>query len=505
MIQTSARYPTDISYEKFSGTLTLKDGSVFEIDDDIIVSNSVCLTESCCNGKFGFGALISSQLDIALFIESDNPFLLNDAKFSINRLYYDSSDVKIEDIPLGVFYVDNSSVKRARTTLTFTGYDASSKLDSLLPPETSSIITKTSPYGFVEYACSRLGIPLATTEDYAKNNLPNCGSQSLSFSWKHSSDENITYRQMVCAALQLMGAWGRINRYGQFEIRQFDTDTALFTINADNAINRSTSDFAVKITGVQGDGFLQGEDGYVYNLTGNLIEMTFGTGSQTPTRGRTLYELFASPNVTGIEAYSADITWFGDLAVEPGDCFLYTQDELVNDRNIIAMETIWKPYASCTIRAFGADSASGYISGSSSQSGTTSGSSGTSKNDLGYIAQGLLGGLRFTQMSLSAYNALSAKSSSTVYFVEDGENILLYVGNKRVSGDSGSEYFKKLTKAEYEALSSYDPEVLYYVTDGSKVEIYLGAVKLTTWNAPAESIVCVNSVGVVFGATKEEE
>ena len=82
---------------------------------------------------------------------------------------------------------------------------------------------------------------------------------------------------------------------------------------------------------------------------------------------------------------------------------------------------------------------------------------------------------------------------------------MLYVGNKRVSGDSGSEYFKKLTKAEYEALSSYDPEVLYYVTDGSKVEIYLGAVKLTTWNAPAESIVCVNGVDVIFGAIKEEE
>lgn len=62
---------------------------------------------------------------------------------------------------------------------------------------------------------------------------------------------------------------------------------------------------------------------------------------------------------------------------------------------------------------------------------------------------------------------------------------------------------KKMIKAEYDLITP-DPNTVYYVVGGNKVTQYLGDVKLTAGNVPAESIVCVNSVGVVFGANKEE-
>lgn len=439
MITTNSRYPQDVYSENFSGSLTLSDGSVYEVNDDNIVSNSVVLTEACCNGAFGFGAMITSKLDAALFISTLNPFLLDDAKITLDRMYYDSDGVLIQKIPLGTFYVDDSSVKRTSAKISFTGYDVSRKFDVKVPSQAATEIGLRNAYGFVKYACDKLGIPLITTKEYAINNIPNCGALSSKHRWKHSEVENITYRQMICAALQLMGAFGRIDRTtGGFEIKQFDMSQTVYTINESNAIKRNTSDLATQITGVRGDSFLQGEEGYVYDLTGNLIIMSFGSGEQTLVEGRTLYELSKSSNVVGLSIYTADITWFGDLSIEPGDCILYSQNGIYgDDRKIIVMETVWKPYRSCTIRSFGTDSSSGYLAASSSQSGniTPVGSNG----DISYVAQELLGGLRLSHMSKSMYDALSNKSPTTIYVVNDNEAVRLYLGSKEISGQNQAD------------------------------------------------------------------
>jgi hypothetical protein len=291
-----------------------------------------------------------------------------------------------------------------------------------------------------------LGIPLATTEAEAVEKFPNCGASSESFKWSHTASENITYRQMVCAALQLMGAFGRVNRYGKFEIKQFDLSEAKFTVNADNAISRSTSDLSTPVTGVQGDDFLFGSSGFVYNLTGNLIVTSWGTGSGTPTHGRTLYELSNSSNVVGLDIYSAEISWFGDLAVEPGDCFLYTQDGLCGgDRNIIVMETIWKPYGTCTLRSYCGDTDSGTVTGSSSQSGNVSGTD-SSASGINYVSNVVLGGLKFVSCTANTYAGLTP-DSNTVYYVSDQEKVTQYLGSVEISGrNDGTDGSSILTK-----------------------------------------------------------
>lgn len=438
MITTVPEY-RDYEYMKLSGYITLSSGSQIELDDDNIIEQSTAVKENCCNNQFGFGAMISSQLDLAVMLYSNNPYLLDDAQVCLKAEYYDSGGEHIQDILLGSYRVDNSSVKRTPGTVSFTAYDDSIKLDALITedPPFASGGESVYPWQMLKYACEKCGIELLQTDKELSTLFPNGQPpESETYCWRHTLSEGLTYRQMVCAALQLMGAFGIIDRQtGRFKVRQFDMSRELFTIDEDSAVSRTISDKPVTVTGVSAEGFLMGEEGYVYDLTGNLIVMRFSKGEQTLMHGRPLYELNQSSGIVGITAYSADISWFGDPAVEAGDCFLYKQEGLYGgDRKLIAMETIWKPHGLCTIRSFGADDSSGHVSAPASQSSAVSssggGASGGSSANLGYVSNVMLGGLSFVYMNALEYSA-ATHDPTTVYFVTavDGRSMTIYLGD----------------------------------------------------------------------------
>lgn len=424
MLNVKKDYLKQSAREAFNGVITLKNEETIELNNENVVEGSTAFTQSCCNGKFGFGGFISHQLDTEILISTNDPYLLDGAKIYLERQFFTESGSLVETIPLGEFYIDQSSVKRTKRSVKFTAYDESIKMNRALG-NTVIIGAKTgnSLYTYLTY-------PILTgLKRYAPNqsfdeisaNFPNCsGDVSKLFLWEHSYKEGITLREMFCAALQLMGAYAVINREkGGVDIRKFDTSEPLFTIDENNSIKRSVGDFSTKITGVSFGGETAGTDEFIYDLSDNLITVP-------AMAGQVAQNLLDAKNVADLEFYPAEITWFGDLAVEAGDCFLYKQPGLYGGaRKLIVMDYVWRPHAPSTIRCFGLD-----------DSGGASCSGGNSQGSI--VATGnMLNGLTFRKLPEPDYNSLEKKDENTFYIVEnsDNETINVYLGVKPLECD----------------------------------------------------------------------
>ena len=444
MLTTGSGYSPDQRGE-FHGTLTPLGSSAVTVSDGDIVLDSVTLTENCCDRNFGFGSFISAQLDMTLKLGGEHDLqapLLTRAQLDLTRKFFDGS-TQTAALPLGHFFVDDASVKRTKTSAAFTAYDASSYFDRPVSADPDDVDDLT-PYELIEYACEcvsaclllTFGSGYSVTMAQTAAQISGYPNASRQFSWLHTSEEMLTYRDMVCAALGVMGAWGRINRLGQFEIHRFNTSSAVYTIDGTNAVKRSISDSAARVTGVSCGEINFGTDTQTYDISTNPL-MNSVTGSAI---GSVVQSLGASPYVINFDIYTADISWFGDLVIEAGDCIGYSDDGMVT--KIIAMETIWKPHGLGTIRAYGVNSESGKTKPSDSSPG-----------DAAYI-----------------------KSNIVTPQVEELE---AYVSDDLLGGNTISP---KITAAQYNAMPSHDPKKLYIVRDetAGKTELYLGDEHIDT-------------------------
>lgn len=457
MLNTSGDYSPDQRGE-FHGTLTPRGSEGVTVTDGDIVLESVTLTENCCDRKFGFGAFIAAQLDMTLKLGGEHDLrapLLTGAQIELSRRFFDDTDTQTEELPLGHFFIDDAGVKRTKTSAAFTAYDAAVWFDRPVTADPGDVADLT-PYEFIDYAriCvnARLlatfgagySVTMAQTAEEIAD-FPNAGRR---FSWLHTSEEQLTYRDMVGAALGIMGAWGRINRLGQLEIHRFDLDSAVYTIDGGNAVKRSISDSSAQITGVKCGDITFGTDTQQYDISANLL-MNSVTGQAVED---VVSALGSSAGVTGSGIYTAEISWFGDLALEAGDCITYDQDGVT--ANIIAMETVWKPHGLCTVRAFGVNAEKGSTTREDSMGAVGSVSSEVPYiksnivlpeiNKLDYhISKDLLGGAKILPTTLEAYETMPEHDPETLYIVtsEDPktgeEKAELYMGDTHITTEGG--------------------------------------------------------------------
>ena len=354
MIATSNKYKTELYNATdcyIYGSLTLGDDETIELTSDDILQNSFKFQESCvASAAFGVGGMIANQIDIGLFLDINNPFLLTAASITLNCKYI-FDDGSEQDLPIGTFYVDSGSVQRTNHTVSFTAYDGMILFDKPIPKDTAILHKET--YKFIQAACEACGVDLATNIATLMR-MPN-GKASCSLK---SRDENATeynWRDLLTYAAQLLGAFGRINRSsGKLEIVPF-SQTVDFTINEDNAINRSVSDTSVKVTGAKFGDQLSGGEGFVLDLSNNPLMESLSESA----RKEKLDALVEG--MQGVEFYQAQITWFGDLSIQAGDCFNYEQEGLFGGtRKVIVMESVWKLGESCSIMSYGDTTANQY-------------------------------------------------------------------------------------------------------------------------------------------------
>ena len=127
MLPVDDYYSPYLDMGVFYGSVKFSDGRSLSLGDKNILSDSIVFTENCCNRNFGFGAFLSAQLDMTLILSTLDPLLFQNAELELSRKYYgtgETSAVELRaDIPFGHFYIDNATVKRSKTSISFTAYD----------------------------------------------------------------------------------------------------------------------------------------------------------------------------------------------------------------------------------------------------------------------------------------------------------------------------------------------------------------------------------------------
>ena len=355
MIVTSEKYKEELysCTENYSAKLQLKDGSIIDISGDDI---SKCVfKESAVSGSFSIGGMIADQVDMTLYIDIENLYLLIDAIVTLN-VVYTLSDGTSQTIPIGIMYVDASTVKRSANCISFSAFNAIVRFDKSVSKGTMFNCTIAE---FVKNVCKICNV------EFDENTLDGKKNTSLMINFKTS--QVYTYRELLSFVLQLMGSFGRINRAtGKFEIINF-SDSVDFEINEDNAVSRDVSDSVMSVTGIKFNDITAGTDGYVIDLSSNPILASYVIVSKdkdgnttSKTDSEKVSDIISETliGLNGVEFCNANVTWFGDLSVQAGDCFNYTQDGLYGgDRKIIVMEQEHKLNGTSTIKSYGTNKA----------------------------------------------------------------------------------------------------------------------------------------------------
>ena len=357
MISTSELYKKELydAEHELQCTIDLSDGTIVELTDDDIVQGSFTFKESAVSGSFTVGGMVADQVDMTLYIDIDNLYLLIDAIVTL-KVVYTLSDGTSQTIPIGKMYVDASTVKRSANCISFSAFNAIVRFDKSVSKGTMFNCTIAE---FVKNVCKICNV------EFDENTLDGKKNTSLMINFKTS--QVYTYRELLSFVLQLMGSFGRINRAtGKFEIINF-SDSVDFEINEDNAVSRDVSDSVMSVTGIKFNDITAGTDGYVIDLSSNPILASYVIVSKdkdgnttSKTDSEKVSDIISETliGLNGVEFCNANVTWFGDLSVQAGDCFNYTQDGLYGgDRKIIVMEQEHKLNGTSTIKSYGTNKA----------------------------------------------------------------------------------------------------------------------------------------------------
>ena len=140
----------------WTGTITDKNGKVYEFSNEDIVKGSGYITRQCCgSSEIELGTVYAGELGISLFLDIDR-YTLEDAEIKL-WFHLVLDDGSVESIPMGVFEV--SEANRNIKTLELKAYDYMLRFDKTLKLNASS----GTAYSFLLMACTECKVELAQT------------------------------------------------------------------------------------------------------------------------------------------------------------------------------------------------------------------------------------------------------------------------------------------------------------------------------------------------------
>lgn len=212
MLTVSDAYKTVIAdinrTDRITGTITLVDGTVIPITDEIIINNSVTLSEQLVSGDtFEIGTFYTNKLNITVYDENYLTRTYANAKI---KPYYGLQlpDGTWEDIPLGIFTVDNSLTKRKGSIHALTAFDKSVLFD--VDISTYSGGSKTVAAHITDM-CADIGVELENSD---LSRFPNYDTVVDPTGCAQIQ----TYRDLMEWCCALMGSSALISRYGKLKI-----------------------------------------------------------------------------------------------------------------------------------------------------------------------------------------------------------------------------------------------------------------------------------------------
>lgn len=197
-----------------SGTITLKDGSTIEVNDDNIVSGSVKYSMSTSTGgQFDIGTFNASRLKIGIFDEQ-----------SAGR-EFDAAEIKLfegegeNQVATGIYYVDGTQTDRRGKVVKLVAYDAAVKFDveKVVEADGGTSYYSTAKH-LIAQICEKVGVDYV---DYNNDDFVNV-TYSINLAGNSAINDRAitTCRDMVMWICKMICANAVINREGKLEIRK---------------------------------------------------------------------------------------------------------------------------------------------------------------------------------------------------------------------------------------------------------------------------------------------
>lgn len=201
----SANIAKNVTFTAISGTITTTDGTSFEITDQNIREGSLSINSRInSNGEFRAGGVCADELSMSLLNYGDVARSLDGAEVVLEyRLYTDSGFAEYDGVPLGIFIVDGSTIKRQADTVSFKAYDR------LVLFDRSTWETANTLYSLISSACGACGVPFGMTQAEFEA-LPNGG-----LTVPVDTSRVQTQRDLLMYAGILTNSFAKINRAGE--------------------------------------------------------------------------------------------------------------------------------------------------------------------------------------------------------------------------------------------------------------------------------------------------
>lgn len=219
MYKTSDAYKKAIiqpnRHFKLGGWIYLRNGETIAITDDNVSADDELKIETqsisgtASEKSFDVGAVPAAKLTITVIDEGDVHNFAG-AKLEINtslRL----EDYTWEKVPMGLFYIDGSSIEHVGNYVTFVAYDGMLKLHYLITDEMRLALTGKTAAEAAQYLADIAALPFEQDLSEFFN-----GDVIVDF----SSAQVKKGRDGIMWIAQLMGCFARINRLGYLEFVQ---------------------------------------------------------------------------------------------------------------------------------------------------------------------------------------------------------------------------------------------------------------------------------------------
>lgn len=197
----------------------LQDGSTYTFGEDDIAENSISLDNSSVSGSnFELGGVYVGRLVFTLLNRLDLADSLYNAtiKYTVKVNIGTLDEPVYEDIPMGVFIVDETTI--SRTSVTVTCYDRMRLLDVKVDDVIARGITM---YDLLLNICNKCGVEFGMTKSEVLT-FPSTGIRTII--GKSSTN---SYRDFVMYCAEVMGGFATFDRLGRLVIRRFSTTPVL--------------------------------------------------------------------------------------------------------------------------------------------------------------------------------------------------------------------------------------------------------------------------------------
>lgn len=224
MFEVSEAYKSAITQQarnfRLGGNIRMQSGDTITLSDGNVVGEmkieTQCMSESSYEQMLDIGAVCAAKLTMTVRNASGSDSFADARVRPLVGL--EISENNFEDIPMGIFYVDNTTVERVKDRVTFSAYDKMIFLHFLLTETMRGNMKNMPPYAACAYVCSLAGIQMAQSS-VEVTAFPN-GSVLPDY-----SDASIeTARDLIMWCAQLMGCFARIDRHGKLEFVQLKAE-----------------------------------------------------------------------------------------------------------------------------------------------------------------------------------------------------------------------------------------------------------------------------------------